>query len=84
MGRWRDASDEVIMAVIRENPDLNGKELRKKISKAYPFGERAMWPYKVWLSAVKFHLGDKGLHHVLQHKNDWYKEKIKQPSMLEL
>ena len=30
-----------------------GAELLKRISAAYPFGERAMHPYKIWLDEVK-------------------------------
>ena len=38
--------------VVRDNPGLPEAELRKKISDAYPFGERAYHPYAIWLSAV--------------------------------
>jgi hypothetical protein len=53
MGDWRKASYKAIREVINANPGLSEKELRKKISEAYPFGQRAMHPYKVWLSEVK-------------------------------
>lgn len=50
---WRERAHEVIAAVIREHPDVEGPALRKLISAAYPFGERAMHPYKIWLDEVK-------------------------------
>lgn len=53
MTNWRKYSNEVITAVIRENPGRTPGELEKLIRAAYPFGERKYHPYKVWLSAVK-------------------------------
>lgn len=50
---WRDEARPIIAKVIRENPDLAERELRKKISAEYPFGERANHPYKVWLNEVR-------------------------------
>lgn len=37
--------------------ELEGRELRRHVSKAYPFGERKQWPYKVWLSEMRRHFG---------------------------
>jgi len=51
--RWREVANQVIAEIAAENRDLPDKELRTKISEAYPFGERAMHPYKIWLDAVK-------------------------------
>lgn len=53
---WRDDSNAVIHKAIAEigteTPDID--ELFKRISKEYyPFGERAMWPYKAWLDAIQ-------------------------------
>jgi hypothetical protein len=50
---WRTYSVKVIRQVIADNPGLDEPALRKKISEAYPFGERANHPYKMWLSEVK-------------------------------
>jgi len=50
--RWRQTANKVIARVVKENPDLPEAELRNKISDAYPFGERAYYPYTIWLSAV--------------------------------
>lgn len=50
---WRVKAATVIARVIREVGTDDPKALRKAISKAYPFGRREQWPYKVWLSEVK-------------------------------
>ena len=51
--RWRNIAAPIIAKVIADNPDDDDKTLRRKISKEYPFGERAYHPYKIWLSEVK-------------------------------
>ena len=50
---WRGISIEVIAGVVDEVGTEDLSELRRAISKAYPFGERKHWPYKVWCSQVK-------------------------------
>jgi len=49
----RAAAAKVIQETIDRVGCEDEKALRRAISKAYPFGERRMWPYKVWLSQVK-------------------------------
>ena len=49
---WRERSAQVICKVIKDNPKATIKGLHKKISKAYPFGERKYHPYKIWLDEV--------------------------------
>ena len=51
--RWRSKSIRVINAVMAANPDATLWQLRKLISDAYPFGERANHPYSIWCSVVK-------------------------------
>ena len=51
--RWREHAAPIIFKVIQENQGIPEKEMRKKISAKYPFGERAYHPYKIWLSEVK-------------------------------
>ncbi len=52
---WRDKSRRIIAERIveaeKQGMDLAG--MKKHISSAYPFGERAMHPYKIWCSEVK-------------------------------
>lgn len=58
MPNWRQHAAKVIAEVIgtRVPRRLSAdelKSLRAEISAAYPFGERAMHPYAIWLSEVK-------------------------------
>lgn len=55
---WRDYARSVITEVIAQNEDKPIAELRKLISKEYPFGERNYHPYKIWLSEVKNQLAE--------------------------
>lgn len=52
MSYWRTKSRSVITAALKDGRDkgLEGKALEKHVSEAYPFGERAMHPYKIWLN----------------------------------
>ena len=52
--QWREYSREVIRETLAELPaTVTPDEAKKAISAAYPFGERAMHPYKIWLSEVR-------------------------------
>lgn len=53
MKTWRDLAKQRIAEVLAEYPNAEGKELDKLLRDAYPFGERRMHPYKIWLSEVK-------------------------------
>lgn len=50
---WRPYANAIITKIILENNSVPEKDLRKKISEAYPWGERANHPYKIWCSAVQ-------------------------------
>ncbi len=54
---WRDHCRPIIAEVIREHGKEDMKLVRKKLREAYPYGERAMWPYKVWCHEVRRQLG---------------------------
>lgn len=54
---WYEHALSVVRRTVAENPTLEGAELRKAVSEAYPFGEREMWPYKAWCKAVSKVLG---------------------------
>lgn len=54
---WYDESIAVIRQVVRDNPNVPEAELRRLVSKAYPFGPRQHWPYKAWCKAVNAILG---------------------------
>lgn len=54
---WRAYATPIIRQVIADNKGLPEKELRRLISKAYPFGQRSMHPYKIWCDEVNRQLG---------------------------
>lgn len=57
MGRWSERARETIAQVDAVlPPDAGFAERRKAIRDAYPFGERAYWPYKAWCKAVRAYL----------------------------
>lgn len=61
----RSEARRVIHQVIDDNvfgpvqclPHGDVLELRVKLREAYPFGDRAHWPYKVWLEEIRTALG---------------------------
>jgi hypothetical protein len=55
MKSWRDVARPIVAKAIREGRanGLEDKELRKWVHRSYPFGERAMHPYKIWLDEVR-------------------------------
>ena len=50
---WRDRARPIIQSVLSAWNGVDEKELRKALHEAYPFGERKMYPYKVWLSEIR-------------------------------
>ncbi len=60
--RWRLAARKAIQKAIAENTGKSEKEVRKAISDAYPFGERARYPYKIWLDEVQIQTSKKVKH----------------------
>lgn len=50
---WRTRAQSVIAETLKAHPTATGKELKRILREAYPFGERAMHPYKVWCEEVK-------------------------------
>jgi len=52
MSYWRKRANKVIAKVIEQEGTEDLDALEKSIRASYPFGDRAHWPYKVWLSAV--------------------------------
>lgn len=62
---WKQKSHQVIAECYRtyydhthlmpspSMPEKNKAELMKMIRKAYPFGQRAMFPYKAWCKEVR-------------------------------
>lgn len=52
-GHWGQRARAVVSRVLTENPTLGAKELKPLLRAAYPFGQRALHPYKVWLKVVR-------------------------------
>lgn len=46
---WRERARDVIASVVRDTVGLPTAERIVLINDAYPFGERARFPYKAWL-----------------------------------
>jgi hypothetical protein len=65
---WRDLARPIIREVLAETQGLSEKEIKAAIKDAYPFGERAYHPYKIWLDEVKKQRGIKKTP--TQAKND--------------
>lgn len=63
--QWRREAQRVIHQVIEDNVfgpvqclhHGDVLQLRAKLREAYPFGDRAHWPYKVWLEEIRTALG---------------------------
>jgi len=49
---WQERAAPVIAAVLAATAGQDEKIVRKGLRDAYPFGERAYHPYKVWLNEV--------------------------------
>lgn len=46
---WRTEARRIIRFLLASNPDADESKLSKLIRDAYPWGDRASWPYKCWL-----------------------------------
>ncbi len=62
---WRNSIAPIIAEVIRKTGKDDLPALRKALRDAYPYGERRMWPYKVWCMEVRRQLG----HSLIARKN---------------
>lgn len=61
--RWRRASQQAIETALEDRLGVDcmtEAQLRKVIDAAYPFGERAHHPYKVWLKVVREEMARRG------------------------
>jgi hypothetical protein len=65
---WRDLAKPIIREVLAETQGLSEKEIKAAIRDAYPFGERAYHPYKIWLDEVRRQRGIKRT--AMQSKTD--------------
>lgn len=58
-GYWRPIAARAIQEALKEAREqgLDEQQTEKHIDAAYPFGERAYHPYKIWLSEKRRWLG---------------------------
>lgn len=50
---WREIAAPIIRKTLEENKGKSEKEIKAAIRDAYPFGQRAMHPYKIWCDEVR-------------------------------
>lgn len=50
---WRDCARPIIAKVLTETKGQDEKVIKRALFDAYPFGQRAMYPYKIWRSEIK-------------------------------
>ncbi len=56
-GTWRDSARPIIAEVLKSTRGQTEKEIRKALKQAYPWGQRAMHPYKIWCDEIKVQRG---------------------------
>jgi hypothetical protein len=54
---WREHARPIIAKVLADNKDKTEKEIKKALQNAYPYGERARHPYKIWCDEIKTQRG---------------------------
>ena len=54
---WRDKARPIIAAVIASHPSADTNSLKRALRKAYPWGPREYYPYKIWCDEVRVQLG---------------------------
>lgn len=59
MPTWREHAIPIISKVISDNKGKTQKEIKKALFEAYPYGERARHPYKIWCDEIKIQIGTK-------------------------
>lgn len=72
---WRESANRAIVAArdAGKAEGLEGAALEKYVrANGYPFGERAMHPYKIWCSEVNRVLGKKKKQ--TEDLSGWFKE----------
>lgn len=56
---WREMAAPIIHRVLTENAGKPEKEIKAALHEAYPFGQRSMHPYKIWLDEIQRQRGKK-------------------------
>jgi hypothetical protein len=55
---WRDEARPIIARVIATVGTSNRKQLKAALREAYPWGERAYHPYRIWCNEIRVQLGE--------------------------
>lgn len=50
---WRNIARPIIHQVLEETIGQDEKAIRGALRDAYPFGQRSLHPYKIWLDEIK-------------------------------
>ena len=50
---WRQIAAPIIAEVLKETAGQDERTIRRALRDAYPFGQRAMHPYKAWCDEVQ-------------------------------
>jgi hypothetical protein len=66
--QWRVAARKAIQKAIADSAGKDDKDIRRAIKEAYPFGERARYPYKIWLDEVKALTGNRTVQYRQRRK----------------
>lgn len=78
--RWRKEAAPVIRKVLMDTQGKPEAEIRKALHDAYPFGQRAYHPYKIWLDEIQ---RQRGKRHPIGHKRAWENSQKRQRGELE-
>ena len=54
---WRTMAAPLIADILAHSQGKTTAEIRAKLRDAYPFGPRAMHPYKMWLKEIRHQMG---------------------------
>lgn len=61
IGTWREHAAPIIDRVLDETAGKSLTEIRKALRLAYPYGERKMYPYKIWCDEINKQLKSRRL-----------------------
>jgi hypothetical protein len=79
---WREDCAPIIAAVLVATKGLPEKEIKKALRDAYPYGERAMHPYKTWCDEIQKQRGLKKRKKKGGKKK--YEQIVSDPSQLQI
>ena len=54
---WRDYCKPIIAKALKDNQGAQEGVIKQALYDAYPFGERARYPYHIWLDEIRVQRG---------------------------